>query len=487
MNFFYRQKFLYPLFFLYTLLISWYITENKLTAISLSIIPLAIYIVPKLVKNKKLLFRFWIILIPFTSVLSVGISNKKLSIIDSFTFFLGAIVILSFLTNKYEKSVNKNSDIVTVIFSLLGILIYSVIFAKYGFSKFSGNVIADWAQGNSVYIKALISDIRIISPLFTILFTYLFIRKLGDLFIAFKFFALGVLISCSYGLYEYFIRISGLGQSFLLPGHSSSVIQGYGTFRISGPFGEPGYYAGFLVVSLFFSFLIRHNKIIERKKINFLILLQFSNLLLTFSSVGWLSFIIGTVYLLVVKKNIKSLLFLFVLGIVAFIAISTNDIAMQVVSKPFIHQENASLNSQSERMNTALAALQIFFDYPIFGIGYGMFGLLYETYNPMGITIKYGQPIVNNIYLDVLSSFGIIGSIFFLIIFIVLIRSLFELKRNDTDKNYYHFISSGLLSIFIIFFAYPTFNFNFHWFFFGILLVLPKLVNANNKNSEEGH
>ncbi len=464
---------IYIMISIYALIVGLLISYSYLISIFLALMPVVLVLILRMNTFKGYLFNLWIILLPFTSVLSVGISSKKLSLIDFVTILLGTII---FFIIMYKKEKISDEKIKAILISFLFILFYSGSLAYLQFSKYSRMIIADWNEGNSVLIRALISDIRIICPLFTVLFLSYFIKEMNDLSKVMRFYATGILVACSYGIYEYFIRVTGLGQNFLLPGHSNNIIYGYGTFRISGPFGEPGYYAGFLVISLILSLMIKKNKIVSSRFINLLIVLELINLILTLSTIGWLSFLVAIIYLFLKKKNVKSYLLIFGILMVSILIVITNDVAYQVINKPFAgHQENG-FESQAERSNAAVAAIKIFIDHPILGIGNGMFGLLYESYKPSQIIIRPGQPIVNNVYLDIISAYGLIGSIPFLLIFSILVKKLTIVKKMDKENNFFPFLFSGSISVLIIYFAYPTINYNYHWFFYGLILVIPNLL-----------
>lgn len=464
---------------LYAISVGLLIPDNIMIALILSILPFMMYLVSNLKKISIKLFSMWLIFIPFTSVLSIEMFSKKLSLIDFTTFILGAILILLIL-GKYHKI--ENPDITLILFMLSLIFIYSITLSKFQFDRFSHLVISDWNQGNNVLTRAIVSNIRIICPLFTVLFLSIFIRSKEDVYRNLRIFSIGIIIACIYGIYEYVVRVSGLGQAFLLPGHSSDIIMGYGTFRISGPFGEPGYYAGFLSLSIIMTLLMKRKEIISSKYFYFLILIQLFNIIFTLSTIGWLSLIIGVSYILFKDKGIKSKAFVLFVLVVSIVMIFTNDVAFQVVTKPFAEQQDVGFESQTERSNSAVAALKIFKDYPIIGIGNGMFGLLYDSYKPLGLTLKPGQPIVNNVYLDILSAYGLLGIIPFLFITYTLLKNLKLIKKHEGKEDYYKYLMGGMLSISIVFFAYPTFNYTFHWFFFGIVIVMPRIIKLEGEN-----
>lgn len=379
----------------------------------------------------------------------------------------------------YLKLSEHNKNEYVVISLLFGIMIYGLTISTFQFFSAKDNVIIPpWAYGevNGILVRAWISNIRVLVPICSIIIMVHFIKSFSDFNSSIKYFLIGCFMSCIYGVYEFIVRIFGLGQNFLLPGHSDSIIFFNESYRLSGTFGEPSYFAGFLVVGIIISWLAKYKGIIQNPSFFIIIILQVFCLLLTYSTVGWISLFIGLLSISLIQKQEKNILLAMLMAIIGVFVISQTPNLLDVFLKPF--DTSSSLSSASERMNTAITALNVFKEYPVSGIGYGMYGLFSVSYAPPGTVFRDLQPIVNNVYLEVLCSYGLVGSFLFFIILSKFLKSIFFIKNTEHLSDFFPFILGVLIAIAITFMAYPTFNYTYHWFFFGLLFAISKVKKS---------
>lgn len=235
-----------------------------------------------------------VLFLPFTSVLSVSFSGAKISIPDALIIFLGVTIILRLFLKIEAVSISTEQSKLIIIFSLF--ILISFVLAFLGFYKYKELIpLPNWALSyNDILVNSFVSNIRLIIPLFFVIAIPILIRNSNDFNKLIKFFILGSTIATIYGCYEYIIKKLGLGFSFLLPGHAQNILYFSDNIdRISGTFGEPSYFAGFLVVSIFICIYGKHLNLFSELFLNILILLQVILLFLTYSTVGYFSLIAG--------------------------------------------------------------------------------------------------------------------------------------------------------------------------------------------------
>jgi O-antigen ligase len=69
--------------------------------------------------------------------------------------------------------------------------------------------------------------------------------------------------------------------------------------------------------------------------------------------------------------------------------------------------------SYYRRADLALASYKIFYNYPLFGVGFGGFTKLAESYTSLGSVIRFDQP-VHNLFLLIASESGVFAVLLFL-------------------------------------------------------------------------
>jgi O-antigen ligase len=136
-----------------------------------------------------------------------------------------------------------------------------------------------------------------------------------------------------------------------------------------------------------------------------------------------------------------------------------------------------------ERFSTYDEAISMIKEYPIIGGGIGNFGP-YVARNP-NLQPKEGFAIVNNEFLEIWAEQGIIGLLIFLsLIFIIIIRSIKALMRQNANP-YLKTVLIGLLFAYLaILVQYQTFStlYILHfWFLIGLIAAVQNLLFQKQK------
>ena len=240
-----------------------------------------------------------------------------------------------------------------------------------------------------------------------------------------------------------------------------SILLGSGKIIRCGTFKEGNYMGVYLLIC----FIVA--KFQNRR---WLSLFFFLSIFTTFSSVA---IITGLLFLTITffranytNKRLPLLLtFLGFMVISGGIAFQNEGVRLILIQKLTAETENINNNSYSkaDRENSVKVSLKETINNPLLGVGLGNYGLHYDRYNAHTFfTYENFRPIPNNIYMEVLSETGICGFLLF-ITFLVL---LFRISKYDSTK----ILRTGLFSLYLCFFAFPTFTVIFIWVFFGLIL-----------------
>ncbi|MCC6485821.1 MAG: O-antigen ligase family protein [Armatimonadetes bacterium] len=268
-------------------------------------------------------------------------------------------------------------------------------------------------------------------------------------------------------------------------------------FRAIGTFSEPSYYAEWLVLVLPLAIaLSMADKIRPGRFAQYgLIFLLVVNLFLTFSTGGFASGLaaIGVVFFLGIRYNlIRNTSPLRLAGGLAIIAICTGLVAAifvptvgheleQVVSK--ITHPRLSQHSAMVRERAREAAVKMFLDNPILGVGPGNYPFHRLRFmeddrsaNEYELTLRWDP---QNLYLEVLSERGLVGGALFAWIWIAYFAALFKGIRQSEDI-YTRAVLAGLIAsavgLLIGYWAHANFFRIYIWVQFGIGIAAARLA-----------
>ncbi|WP_185970881.1 O-antigen ligase family protein [Alkalicoccobacillus porphyridii] len=437
-------------------------------------IPILIFLI---IQSRYLLYSF-LMFLPFTKVLSANIGGISFTIADLLVGFMFLVVFLHAL--QFKKISLENNDANKILLLKLFFIGLGFISSFYMASNLMHSPsLPAWALGENLYTIALSTNVRSFIPLFVLYIMFKFMNSVDKYKTTIKYTVIGSFLSCIYGVYEFIIKQLDLGFGYLLPGHANEILYFEGFNRLSGTFGEPGYFAGFIVISLILTLHSRSLKIFRQPFIICLLLVQIFCLVMTFSTVGMLSLILVLFILSLFRFKEQTIIILVPLAIFLFLVLQI-EIINDVVSKPL----NSESASSVDRSATAVAGFNMFLDYPILGIGPGNFGLLFNEYMPTWGIPNVNEAIANNVYVDLLSSYGVLGLILILGFIFILIRNLIHVFLTDTKRVFSPYMISALASLLVIVVAYPTYRYAFLWVVVSLLIVSKQMNDQYRKESQ---
>jgi O-antigen ligase len=204
--------------------------------------------------------------------------------------------------------------------------------------------------------------------------------------------------------------------------------------------GESSFLAGVLAVSYF----------LVKRKLNKILLL--TNLILTFSRLGWIAFIVGYILEVFIQFRKKK----FVINIlIALILLSTIG---NIIILRLTYFSSSDISSIA-RFNQIITSINMFINNPIFGVGLGRYGYEYHKYEVITGVREFKFPLPGSIYTLILSEFGILGAIVFGSFFILILNKC----RSKRKK-----IAFVVLAVYWL--NSPFINLLWEWVFIGIMI-----------------
>lgn len=393
---------------------------------------------------------FAVIFLPFAQALTLNI-GFPLKISEVFIFLSLALFLADHRYIKIQIPLSA---------AIYGILFIMVSFFSTVYSQFNSDLAAniDYRGG-----QALDGAMRVIYLAFGFFaFLVLYAASLRNSALISRAWLVGLSLTVLYHVYTMFAFIS-IGEALLLPGLERHQLGWVGNMQIprSGTFKEGNfasiYYLASLAISIHFK-----NKIFA--------VISVCGLMLTLSTAALAGlFVFALTYFLfrygVTFKSIRNIVLSAVVALAAFIQL---DIAAKFVLAAGV--------SGGVRLNVVMTGINIFLANPIFGVGlggYGYYFALYEWNSDLSKLSVAAKQIPNNIYVELLSEVGLVGTTLFIIFLSVWIRKAWKIKQKNPE-----FISFAL-SAMVAFVAFPTFNVLYVWCFYGISLALMKnLLNS---------
>jgi len=142
-------------------------------------------------------------------------------------------------------------------------------------------------------------------------------------------------------------------------------------------------------------------------------------------------------------------------------------------------EEISGRQSLITRVGLFRGGINIFLQYPLFGVGPGNFKYISGEYLPIRMN-AYSH----NTFITVLTEFGIIGFLFFIGICLRIIKNIYYYYKNSTFQSFYFYLGLSFLNLLIIFFFLHDINDKYFWgMFVAISMLLDnKKFLINNKN-----
>jgi putative inorganic carbon (hco3(-)) transporter len=257
--------------------------------------------------------------------------------------------------------------------------------------------------------------------------------------------------------------------------------------RLSGPIGDPNFYAQIMVVLVPLAFF----RMMDEKNLLLKILAAFSlglislTVMLTFSRGAFIALgLVAVFYLFYRKPRFVELLLLLVVMIIIVQFIPTTYLE-RISSITDIFQGKQASTDVSFRGRTSelTAAWNMFVDHPLFGVGVQNYSVFYQQYSRrIGLDPRIEARDPHNLYLQVAAETGISGMLVFGIVLWTIFRCIndsWNLLRKAGEKEYADMVFSfglclvGYLSAALfIHAAYPR----YFWLLTGIALAIPQVV-----------
>jgi len=442
-------------------------------------------------KVEVALFFLILSLIPFYSFTSIDIKGKALDPSWIFAVILLFLFFAELTTKKKKLFLNKIGLAIvalniTAVFSLVGLLTY-----------YSANSIADFL---TTYVQILLA------LLFYLAATNLDIQW-QQIFRLFKVWILIALLIAIYGIYQF------PALAFCLPfakfgwSRTGAVFGAYGLARSTSIFPEPLALGGYLLgpILLLLMALLRQNEqlvFFKTRTTNWLVFFTlFTAFILTFS-LGAFAALLGTalVFLLkwrgrLLRRGLKCMLSILMVLVVAnyLIKMLYGIDGIRLITMRLyvlIHQMLASIGIGAEgsvagpgtsyfmRLDMIRAALSVWAEHPLFGVGLNNFGNVAPRFKS---TVTPFQ---------VLADQGILGLSAYFFFFWTLLKSLRIARTKLTKINAQKFcpsIQTLLLGLnYVVWALFFSFFFGGTWFTFNQLVyftLIGLLVNKINRES----
>ncbi len=285
----------------------------------------------------------------------------------------------------------------------------------------------------------------------------------------------GAILASIYSMYLFltsFLRLEPL----LLPGLDAvqRITIAEFSFIRSGTFQEGNFLGLYLLLSTAIAIYAR--RIMIAIFLTVAIILTFSTVSLIGIISFWFLFYWDKISKLALSLRLAYIAVYSSLIFLVFITLNDNAYIKTVLIEKLIGGTNdSSALSKYDRLNQSVTGINMFVDNPIVGVGLSQYGYYYKKYQ---YTDKFDnlhqdKMIPNNIYVELLSELGILG----FVVFMLFLYSIYLRSRIHSLAP----LRYGMLSMFLVFLAFPTYSLMFLWTFWGLI------VGVSIKASHEAH
>ena len=276
-------------------------------------------------------------------------------------------------------------------------------------------------------------------------------------------------------------------------------------FRVSGPVGDPNYYAQIMLVLFPIGFERFWNDKSKVKKIIALLsfILTLSAVVLTFSRGGFVALLItGILLIIYFKLDVARIIFI-LLVMFLFIQFLPDNYLSRMETLSFLvpgsETDPRTEVSYRGRISEVVVGLQMFLDNPVLGVGYNNYNINYLDYSRrLGIDPRFEYRSAHSLYVEVAAETGILGLMVYTFIlyqvFSGIVKSWRQLKEHGEDEQasmvagfaigFIGYLAAALF----IHDAYPR----YFWLLVGIAFTIPNitqntLVQNHLKNGVSNH
>jgi O-antigen ligase len=394
------------------------------------------------------------VFLPFTKALTLSIGFP----LKVYEIFLAIAILLFLLKGK----VIKDSDLKHLFFMALFFFTVAFFSTLAGQFDSGANPAIDFRGGRLA--DGLMRAIYLLFNILTFVVAFKATNKAPRLIINAWF--LGLFLAASYHFIT-LIFIFFTGDAPLLMGLERHQMGWVGEMLVprSGTFEEGNFAGLFYLCGLALATYVRNR---------FMIIISVAAILLTLSTSTYLA-LIAYIAIYLLRRNGLSLANLFIL-----LTLSTL-IFWILFGLNFVSKFGGGAGSSGAvRLNEAITGLQIFSAHPSIGVGLGGYGFYFDAFEwDSALSISFGSAkhIPNNIYIELLAETGVLG---FVLFFSFLYSWARIIAKGGRELDSFYAI---VISIFIVFLAYPTFNITYLWYFLGLTLGLLKVSNTMKKVS----
>ena len=228
-------------------------------------------------------------------------------------------------------------------------------------------------------------------------------------------------------VYQYYTKTfsndyGGFGQAELM-----QIVGATNDYRISGVIGDPNFYAQIMVVlvPLALERFLHEKRILLRLVAGWALIVTALSVIFTFSRGGFLALVVVLFLFLLLyppKPTRMPLFILAVIIVISFVPLSYYDRILsinQLFTAPDVGFRTNDLAIRG-RASESLAAIEMFKDHPIFGVGLKNFPYLYLDYaKKIGLAPSSNQRSPHNLYLETAAETGMVGLFAFAIMIVV--------------------------------------------------------------------
>ncbi len=142
-------------------------------------------------------------------------------------------------------------------------------------------------------------------------------------------------------------------------------------------------------------------------------------------------------------------------------------------------EEIPGRQSLTTRVDLLRGGIDIFLQYPLFGVGPGNFKYISGKFLPIRINMYS-----HNTFITMLTEVGIVGFLFFIGICLRIIKNIYYYYKNSTFQSFYFYLGLSFLNLLIMFFFLHDINDKYFWgMFVAISMLLDnKKFLINNKS-----
>lgn len=233
----------------------------------------------------------------------------------------------------------------------------------------------------------------------------------------------------------------------------------------AGTFLEGNYAGPFFILSLLIAFSLR-------RYISMALCLLAAGT--TFSTTGWIGFIVSIAYVVIAEKDINRKYLVMVISILLLL-IAIPYIREVVFNKLADTREYASVEDRNSGIRDAW---QQFYNNPLLGVGISQYGTHYEPrieYDSEHVLLPPVKAIPNNVYVEIISELGLPGlGLFGALIVLILTRAM---RCPDV------ILRAGVIAIIVFWLSSPTVTMMYYWVYFGVVCGAANFYDGDSKEA----